>query len=209
MLRLSCFFAFIILAIGGAGRVTASPFSLYYTITDVGKDNYGYYFWLILDNHDHSWVPGQGWGGIVFGDKLNSPSKLTNFAWDQSFVTTPLYRFPSGPFAFGSFTSGEHNGPTLLLNSSSEIAYWIPSTGNGNSVPVLHWSGTSSYPASRSSILFSTLYTTGGAAPVNFQAGQMVPDSGTTLYLCILGISTLLLVRRIPRRTGQPVAARA
>jgi hypothetical protein len=127
-----------------AGSVGASPLRLEYSVTDLGSGLYDYEFDLILDNNDGTWVSGQAWGWLIFGDDL-SESPLTDFIGDPNDL-------PAGPWDEYGFTSGEgHNGPTLY--GTSDI-FWKPSLIG----ETLSWSGTSTADLAEGDLLFSTLW---------------------------------------------------
>ena len=139
-----------------------SPLRLDYSVTDLGSGLFDYEFELVLDNNDDSWSAGQGWGWVIFGDASSAPSPLADFEGD----TTDL---PIGPYTGYNFSSGGHNGPTLV----DVREYWIP-LDIGDS---LTWSGTSMNNLAGSELLFSTLRTLSGAVAANFQDATFVPPS--------------------------------
>ena len=115
---------------------------------------FDYEFRLKLTNLDGSWVPGQGWRWLIFGDQESQPTNLLNFIGDPGDL-------PIGPWTRYQTSGGFHNGPTL----GPVLDYWIP-TGVGET---LRWSGTSTVDLPNGELLWSTIAgTLGGAIPANF-----------------------------------------
>ena len=171
----------------------ATPLRLNYDITDLGGGLFDYEFTLTLDNHDNSFVVGQGWSWITFGDVFSAPSNLTDFTFDTG-------DFPVGAFTHGDFSSGGHNGPTLLM-AGAGITYWTPTVVG----EFLQWSGTSTAYLDQGSLLFSTLITQNGAVAANFEvaylgdfngAPQQVPEHASVLPLLVAGLIGLMAFRR-------------
>jgi hypothetical protein len=139
-------------------QTKASPLSMDYWVVDIGGGLYEYDFTLVLDNHDSSWAPGQGWDWLIFGDQMDAPSPIDDFVGDPGDL-------PIGPWTFYTTSWGSHNGPTLLSSA------WIP-TAVGES---LNWSGTSANLVTAPDMLFSTLVTSGGAVPADWEVANQVP----------------------------------
>jgi hypothetical protein len=135
---------------------------------------FDYEFSLVLDNHDSTWSPGQGWGWIIFGDApLGSTSPLTAFIGDNSDL-------PIGPYTGFGITGGGHNGPDL----SNPANFWTP-TAVGNA---LNWSGTSTADLAQGELLFSTILPQNSAVMANFEVAMRndpspVPEPGTWLLM--------------------------
>jgi MYXO-CTERM domain-containing protein len=171
-------------------RIQATPLTLNYTVTPQGGGLYDYDFTLTLDNHDGSFAAGQGWSWITFGDVFSGPTNLSNFVFDAG-------DFPIGSFTQGDFSSGGHNGPTLLIGSSG-ITYWTPTTVGS----FLQWSGTSTANLGQGALAFSTLITTGGASAANFEIARLgpvtssVPEAGSVGAMLALGLAALAFSRR-------------
>ncbi len=139
---------------------SAVPIRLDYTITDIGGGLFDYEFFLIVDNNDGSFLPGQGWRWLIFGDQQEAPSPLTAFVGDPGDL-------PIGPWTFYTSSSGFHNGPTL----GDVLDYWKP-TDVGDS---LFWSGTSTAFLGQGELLWSTLAgTQGGGVPADFTVANLV-----------------------------------
>lgn len=182
MKTLAIAFAAVILL---AATADAGPLRLDYSVTDLGGGVYDYDFTLVLDNADSSWAPGQGWGWLIFGDSSSS-SPLTGYVADVSDL-------PVGPWTGMTFSSGGHNGPTF----SPVGSYWVP-TAVGQS---LVWSGTSTANLGAGSLLFTTLFTTGGASSENFKVANLAPvPEPTGLLLAGAGALPLLGFGRRTRR---------
>jgi hypothetical protein len=153
--------------------VHATPLKLDYSVTNIGGGLFEYEFSLVLDNHDSTWSPGQGWGWIIFGDAQLASSPLTNFVGDNSDL-------PIGPYTGFTSSGGSHNGPTL----DSPVAIWSP-TAVGDA---LNWSGTSTADLAQGALLFSTLLRQSNAELANFEVAMRsdpspVPEPGTWLLM--------------------------
>ena len=83
-----------------------TPLRLDYCVQALGGGSYQYAFTLTLDNHDGSWVAGQGWRWFIFGDRQQGSSPLQNWVIDPSSL-------PVGPWNQMSSSGGYHNGPTF------------------------------------------------------------------------------------------------
>ncbi len=155
----------------GAG---ATPIVLEYAVTDIGGGLYDYEFTVTLDNSDGNWVPGQMWDWLIFGDQQQGASPLADFVGDLSDL-------PIGPWTSYAFSSGFHNGPTLLAFPDPG---WIP----GSVGESLSWSGTSTANLGQGELLWSTLITGGGAMPVTFMVANLIPAPGTIALLGLVGL---------------------
>ena len=146
-----------------------SPLRLEYSCEDLMNGLYYYEFELIVDNNDGTYVPGQGWGWVIFGDQQQMDSNLTNFMGDQASL-------PAGPFTQFQGSGGFHNGPTLGPvviddgNGGFINNIWTPE-GVGDSIS---WAGWSDAQLGDGELLFSTLMLDGGAVAANFQQGVKV-----------------------------------
>jgi hypothetical protein len=184
---MKCYRILMVLLLLGFSTATvsmASPLTLDYSVNNVGPGLYHYSFDLIMDNHDSSWAPGQGWSWITFGDALSASSPLTGFTLDNNIL-------PVGPFARLDFSSGGHNGPTWLLDISNQLTYWTPASIG----ETLNWSGTSTANLLQGDLLFSTLLNNNGANQANFEIANridnpnVVPEPSTlwivgNIYTC-------------------------
>lgn len=136
----------------------ASALSMSYDITDPGSGSYTYDFRLKLDNHDGSWIPGDSYDWIVFGDiagTFDSFDNQTNAGASplgpntpSGFVGDPA-SLPIGPFTNFNYSSGGHNGPTLVNFEGG----WKPVAINDT----LSWSGISPNFVGQGDLRFSTL----------------------------------------------------
>jgi hypothetical protein len=181
-----------------------SPLSLYYTLTaDSTPGLYDYKFTLVLDNHDGTFAPGQGFGGIVFGDANYADSPLADFVLNPGGNLGPF----SGLTQSGDDGTGTsyHNGPTLapVFSSTFTPIYWFPS-GIGDE---LTFSGVSS--ADLTSLDFSTFLTSGlTTVGANFEPAILVPEPGS-LLLCLVAMASGLAWAKWPGRSGHLAGGRA
>lgn len=141
---------------------SAVPLRMDYQITDLGG-SYDYEFNLSLDNHDNSWVPGMGWGWIVFGDRADVNSPIEDFVGDPSDLWI-------GPFGSYDLIGGANNGPILMYGSNYNFGFWTP-TAIGEE---LNWSGTSANYVGQGEMYFSSLVTIGGVDPTFFELAHLV-----------------------------------
>lgn len=161
----------------------ATPLRLDYTIQDLGGGSFDYEFFLTVDNNDGTFVAGQGWRWLIFGDVQSAPTNLTSFVGD------PL-DLPIGPWTFYTSSSGGHNGPTL----GPVLDYWVP-TGIGDS---LFWSGTSTANLPEGSLDWSTIAgTLNGGVPADWEHAHLVPEPAS---LSALALGALALLRRRRKR---------
>jgi hypothetical protein len=170
----------------------AASLNLNYTVENLTDGWFNYSFQLKVDNTDNSYVPGQAWRWIVFGDgstQNNGEGTLTNWVGDLN---------KSSPWiaSFGK-TFGDHNGPTLRGPGNSEQAWWTPSNVND----YLYWSGKSTAKLSQGELLFSTvLPPLNGATPANFKVANEVDSlpvpEPLTVFGSILGLGVLRAVKR-------------
>ena len=174
-------FLIIFLLVNTAG---ATPLRFDYTVTPIDGGRYDYEFRLTLDNNDNSWMTGQGWQWIVFGDSPDGDtSPLTDFVGDTS-------DFPTGPYTgFGTtnIDAPNHVGPTL----ENLVHFWRP-TAVGQ---YLQWSGTSTANLGAGELLISTIGVDPGngdpntPVPATYLAGNRVntldpvPEPGTFMLL--------------------------
>jgi hypothetical protein len=172
--------ALALLTLGASTAAQATPLRLEYAVTPIGGGLFNYEFDLILDNNDGTWVAGQGWSWLVFGDTWLASSPLSDFVPDPS-------DFPVGPWTFLHSTSGGHNGPTFGLVG----VYWVPlAIGE-----TLNWSGTSAANLAQGDLLFSTLQNLQGGVLANLEVAHLVPEPSTAL-LVGLGLAGMAAGRR-------------
>lgn len=177
----------------------AASLNLNYTVENLTDGWFNYSFQLKVDNIDNSYVPGQAWRWIIFGDvpgkdngegNFYAPSNLSNWVGDLS---------KSSPWvAFFGWSFGGHNGPTLDGNSDIPVlTWWIPSDVND----YLYWSGKSTAKLQQGELLFSTLAgTLNGATPADFKVANEVDSLAVpeplTIFGSILGFGVLGAVKR-------------
>ncbi|QOJ00124.1 MAG: hypothetical protein HRU70_06335 [Phycisphaeraceae bacterium] len=157
-------------AIAG-GVASAQPLEMTYSVSDADGGLYRYEFALTLTNSDGSWVPGQGFGWVIFGDRQQDISPINDFVGDPSYL-------PVGPFECYSGSGGFHNGPTFCIgrfvNDQFELAYWVPESVGESLV----WAGTSSVDVPEGEMLWSNLLAIGGAGVNEFIVARRIDDDG-------------------------------
>jgi hypothetical protein len=174
----------------------AASLNLDYTVENLTDGWFNYSFQLKVDNTDNSYVPGQAWGWIIFGDAPLSPfgeSTLTNWVGDISNSSPWIASF--------TITYGSHNGYTLWSNTGSDIlSRWTPSDVND----YLYWSGKSTANLPQGELLFSTLLASNGATRANFKVANQVDSlpvpEPLTVFGSILGLGVLGAVKRKVRK---------
>lgn len=179
--------------------LASSPLRLEYLVKDIGGGLFSYDFTLSVDNNDGSYIPGQQWGWIIFGDApFPGPSPLTDWVGDLS-NSSPL-------IASFSSSGGGNNGPTLYLYGpaiTGVLNPWTPS-GIGDS---LIWSGTSTANLSQDELLFSTLNPQGEISAIshpgnraNFQMAFRQPVPEPSFILGFLAFGALGAFSTIKRK---------
>ncbi|MGO9430885.1 choice-of-anchor D domain-containing protein [Rhodoblastus sp.] len=166
--RTVAFVAALGLGVGLMPDGQATPLALDYSIfSGPSSGEYTYDFSLILNNNDRSWIPGQNFNGIIFGDQpFPGPSNLTDFSINPT-------SFPVGPFTNLLVASLDHNGPIFLESGPFSFGPgWVPSAVGDT----LAWSGTSTAFLPQGQLLFSNLLGTGVLA--NFAVADLVSRLG-------------------------------
>lgn len=132
----------------------ATPLSLSYCVEATPSGNFKYTFTLTLTNADATWQPGQTFNWIVFGDVLLGESPLADFSGID-----PL-PVPWADEGF-NYSTGTHNGPTLLDFGRSMSFYgWQPfQIGDSRT-----WEGYSAAYVPAGQLLWSNLMGTGERA---------------------------------------------
>jgi len=141
---------------------------------------YDYQFQLIEKNLTGDWQPGQGYGGIVFGDVLHGPSGIADFSLVSVNPSTPWNTLNLATF------DGFHNGPIFapFVDQDLNPIFWYP-TAIGDT---LSWTGTS---ANRDlSLTFSTIFTDGATA-ANFQPFVYLPEPSPMVLALVVGVVAL------------------
>jgi hypothetical protein len=189
---------FVLETVNMISSAQAASLNLNYTVENLTDGWFNYSFQLKVDNTDNSYIPGQGWRWIIFGDtpfQASAPpfgeGTLLNWVGDLS---------KSSPWitSFGR-TGGDHNGYTLYGNSDIPVlTWWIPSDVND----YLYWSGKSTAKLSQGELLFSSILTgtLNGATPVDFKVANQVNSLAVpeplTVFGSILGLGVLGAVKR-------------
>lgn len=175
----------------------ATPLALSYTVgPSLVPGAYEYNFTLTLDNNDGTWVAGQQWDWIIFGDNDSADTK-NGFdvngglaAGGTNWNTTSI----SGPISNVTVSLGAHNGPTLAMATNNvSLPGWLP-TAVGQSVI---WSGTSTVFIPNGELYWSALVVGGGATAVSFELAEQVAvsDPASTVSLLGLGLAGLGALR--------------
>jgi len=175
----------------------AASLNLNYTVENLTDGWFNYSFQLKVDNTDNSYVPGQAWRWIIFGETPpDSPppnlfeGALTNWVGDLSKSSPWIASFVN--------SGGGHNGPALWGNPGNDVlAWWTPSDVND----YLYWSGKSTAKLQQGELLFSTLAgTLNGATPAEFKVANEVDSLAVpeplTIFGSILGLGVLGAVKR-------------
>ncbi len=122
---------------GAAVINVPTPLRLEYDVTG-SAPSFNYIFRLILDNHSGSWVAGQEWSSIVFGQAAFGAGGTTPFAgWVGNAASLPVGPFTIFSWATTSVGGVSYNAPGLVDNVTP-TQYWTP-TSVGDQ---LTWSGT-------------------------------------------------------------------
>lgn len=171
-----------------SGTSRADVLDLFYMKNDVGGGMFQYDFKLIVANDDGSYLIGQGFNWIIFGDVPAAESTLPDFLLINETFPNPIMSF--------SFSGGGHNGPTFIDSVNLGTDGWIP-LGLGDFVT---WSGTSTHDVPDGDLLFSTLVALNGATNTNFKPAERifsVPEpSGICLLATLLGLGIVVSRRR-------------
>lgn len=176
----------------------AASLNLNYTVETLTDGLFNYSFQLKVDNTDNSYVPGQAWRWIIFGDVPGKDNGQGNFSAESNLTNWVGDLSKSSPWIASFSTSfGGHNGPTLLGPGNDVLAWWTPSDVND----YLYWSGKSTANLPQGELLFSTLAgTLNGATPADFKVANEVDSLAVpeplTIFGSILGVGVLGAVKR-------------
>ncbi|MFK5926974.1 MAG: PEP-CTERM sorting domain-containing protein [Desulfuromusa sp.] len=169
-----------------SSNVYSTPLRLDYQVSTNVDERYIYNFSLILDNNDDSWLLGQGFGWLIFGDApILNTSPFTDFNLTSS---------PIGPWTQLGLTTGAHNGPTF----QHILDFWYPATIN----ETLTWSGTSETLLQQGQLFFSTVRGTPDIVRADFEvANNITPVSEpSTLLLLFIGFLFFTVTTRFFKR---------
>lgn len=188
---------------GAAAQAAATPLKMTYTVeASASPGLYDYDFWLTLDNNDGSWLPGQEWDWIIFGDNNgagdypsfdpNGGADYLGSTWVTATFDYPIDRVDS--------TTGQHNGPHLQIGTEhfAQLPGWSP-TAIGQ---YLSWSGSSSQFIPEGQLRWSALMTKDTPA-VSFAIAEHVPDSASTMPILFFALSAIGMAARRTRRAEQ------
>jgi hypothetical protein len=169
----------------------AASLNLNYTVENLTDGWFNYSFQLEVDNTDNSYVSGQAWRLIIFGDVLgyDNQTNLTNWVGDLSKSSPWIASFTNG--------GGYHNGINISGNpGNTPLTWWTPSNVND----YLYWSGKSTANLPQGELLFSTLDALNGATQATFKVANQVDSFAVpeplTIFGSILGLGVLGAVKR-------------
>lgn len=172
------------------GSANATPLSLSFGTNDLGG-SYQYDFTLTLDNHDNSWVLGNQWDWIIFGD-TDFDNNYSGFdvngglsgGTDWATLST------SSPISSITTSAGGHNGPALAISSNSvALPGWQPAFV-GDSIS---WSGMSSVYIASDELFWSSLIVGGGANAVYFEQANLATVSEPSI-IALIGAGVIGLI---------------
>ncbi len=178
-----------LLSITAGAAAQNNPLKLEYC-TQPGGLGTVYTFKLTLDNHDNSWVAGQGWGWIMFGDIINPTGTPPIYSLINDFVADPSY-WPAGPFDSLTSAGGYHNGPTLgpIIVPDPDhpdpndplhwiwVAWYPAAVGDS-----ITWGGTSATLVPDGQMQWSALVVHGGASGIEFANATHINCGGEECY---------------------------
>ena len=179
-----------LISICGICTLDATPLKLEYSTSPTATGLYEYHFILTLDNHDNSFVLGQDWDWLLFGDL---PASYTSPLADFQMTSAVPLPWTSLKFSDSSGVPHADNVPTFLDHPNPG---WTPVLGDQ-----LTWSGTSATYLRDGQLLFSTLDGSGVLAHLevarhlNPPPPMPVPDSGHALTMLGLAAGLLAVLR--------------
>jgi hypothetical protein len=172
----------------GATAAQATPLSLTYQLSDAGNGEYRYDFRLTLDNNDGSWVLGDQYDWIVFGDRKGSSDAASGFCPTtcnfEDFIpkTTGL----DGEFQITN-SYGGHQGPMLRWGDSPTLPGWMPSAVGAYT----DWTFVSSFYLPQGELYWHALITSQGDRVPFHLAMQTSADVPEPDMLPLLGLALL------------------
>lgn len=142
--------------LGFGTLANAAPLTMQYQVNPIGGGLYQYDFTLTLDDHDSSWLAGQEWDWIIFGQN-DSGDNYNGFDPDGSGAATPDWATLSfsAPITGVTTSYGGYNGPTLEISGSVTLPGWNPAAVG----EFLSWSGTSSLLIPNGELYWSAINT--------------------------------------------------
>ena len=170
-----------ILSIAGVAIASANVLDLNYSVTPSGG-LFDYSFTLSIDP-SYSLNAGDAWSWLIFGDEASATSPIADFS---------LTSAPPGPFTGGVFSSsGAHNGPTFLFDSSNNIVYWAPTSQSDT----LTWTGTSATELTQGQLLYSELLSQNSAPTDSFAVATQAVPAPAGLIALTIGLAGLALLK--------------
>lgn len=173
----------------------ASVLDLTYSVSPASGGNFHYDFTLTLTNSDGTWVAGQQFDWITFGDR-SSQNQPSGFCPNVGLCgASNFFNFSSAdPLANLDFSTGGSQGPTISYGANITLPGWQP-TAVGSS---LSWSGESSILLGSGQMFFSTLVTTQNTSRSQYQLATLVggvPEPSTWAMM-LLGFGGMGLAMR-------------
>jgi hypothetical protein len=155
--------------------VSAAPISMSYKKTSGHDGLYLYDFRLTLDNSDGSWMLGQWWDWIMFGDN-DAGGNYRGFDPDGDTASEPppyWSTISADPVIhhFGNSVGG-HNGPSLFFSMYVGSNGWMPTVIGEN----INWSGSSVIDIPDGGMMWSALVTNPRANYIEFAVANRVPS---------------------------------
>ncbi len=164
----------------------ATPLRVDFSVTDIGSGYYQYDFTFILDNNDSSWISGNSWDWLIFGDRSSGNTGPSPFRPSGSFDWIWL----SGDADILGFSSGGREGPLSCFVSNCGVSDggWTP-TAVGDS---FSGSGKSTIFI-QGDVYWTALQASNGATTAHQQEANRVPLPST---LAIFALALMVLAAR-------------
>jgi hypothetical protein len=197
------------LIFGAAHAATPTPLTLSYSITEPTAGEYSYDFHLTLDNNDGSWVSGQQWDWITFGDREGDPNQTSGFCPGLTCDSGSGTITTISPGISGTYSTGGHQGPTIQFGPIVTLPGWQPSAVGDS----LEWTYSSTILLDQNDLYWSTLITTPNTHAALYNLATLtgedlsagVPEPATWAMM-LAGIGAMGTVLR---RSRQRLAATA